>query len=326
MDEIAFSSNDLPAQLDDGARLLQWREFLFRVFGSLDVSALPDRPFSQRMDGWQFGAVGLVRFAGTANSIASTSSTVAATMRPDFYLSLNPDPAPMAFSQRGRDVVLDADTVALGSCNERCDMRANGRTAYFQLAIPQTRMKDLVAGAEDQIARPIHSGTAAMRHLRRYIDFISQPGGLDSDPDLIAHVETTLTDLVALALGAGRDATKIASMRGLRAARLQHILVEIRAGFATPGFSPSAVARKLGVTPRYIQNLLQETGSSFTERVLELRLQRACAMLADIRHDRMKIGEIAEACGFNEIPYFNRRFRRRFGASPTQYRGRSNAD
>ena len=115
-------------------------------------------------------------------------------------------------------------------------------------------------------------------------------------------------------------------MRGLRAARLQHILVEIRAGFATPGFSPHAVAHKLGVTPRYVQNLLQETGSSFTERVLEFRLQRACAMLADMRHDRMKIGEIAEACGFNEIPYFNRRFRRRFGASPTQYRGRSGAD
>ncbi len=326
MDKIAFSSNDLPAQLDDGTRLLQWREFLFRVFGPLEVSALSDRPFSQSLDGWQFGTVGLVRFAGTANCIASTSSTIAATMRPDFYLSLNPDPAPMAFSQRGRDVVLDAATVALGTCNEPCDMRANNRTAYFQVAVPQARITDLVAGVEDQIARPIHSGTAAMRHLRRYIGLLSEPGGLDDDPDLIAHVETTLTDLVALALCAGRDATRMAQMRGLRAARLQHILAEVRTGFTTPGFSPQAVAHKLGVTPRYVQNLLQETGSSFTERVLELRLQRTCAMLADLRYDRMKISEIAEACGFNEIPYFNRCFRRRFGASPTQYRGLSNAD
>jgi AraC-like DNA-binding protein len=43
-------------------------------------------------------------------------------------------------------------------------------------------------------------------------------------------------------------------------------------------------------------------------------------MLADPRYDRLKVSEIASACGFNEIPYFNRCFRRRFGASPTEFR------
>jgi transcriptional regulator GlxA family with amidase domain len=107
----------------------------------------------------------------------------------------------------------------------------------------------------------------------------------------------------------------------LRAARLQEIVAEIRAGFADPEFSVQSLAGNLGLTPRYIQDLLQETGSSFTERVLELRLQRARAMLADPRHNRLRVGEIAAACGFNEIPHFNRRFRRRFGATPTQFRG-----
>ena len=44
-------------------------------------------------------------------------------------------------------------------------------------------------------------------------------------------------------------------------------------------------------------------------------------MLADRCHDGMKVSDIALACGFNEVSYFNRCFRRRFGASPTQYRG-----
>ena len=68
-----------------------------------------------------------------------------------------------------------------------------------------------------------------------------------------------------------------------------------------------------------------ETGSSFTERMLEFRLQKARCMLADRRNDRMRIGDIALACGFNEVSYFNRCFRRRFGASPTQYRGGNGA-
>ena len=166
-------------------------------------------------------------------------------------------------------------------------------------------------------------GSAALQHLRRYLDVLAASEGIEGDPQLIAHVERTLTDLVALTLGAGRD--EIACMRGLRAARLHEVIAEIHTGFADPAFSPQSLAGKVGVTTRYIQDLLHETGASFTDRVLELRLQRARTMLADPRHDRLKVGEIAAACGFNEIPHFNRCFRRRFGATPTQVRGRAAA-
>jgi AraC-like DNA-binding protein len=44
-------------------------------------------------------------------------------------------------------------------------------------------------------------------------------------------------------------------------------------------------------------------------------------MLAAALHDRLRVIEIAHACGFNDVSYFNRCFRRRFGASPMQYRG-----
>jgi AraC-like DNA-binding protein len=46
-------------------------------------------------------------------------------------------------------------------------------------------------------------------------------------------------------------------------------------------------------------------------------------LLGDARHDALKVSDIALACGFNEISYFNRCFRRRFGAAPTQFRGRA---
>jgi hypothetical protein len=37
--------------------------------------------------------------------------------------------------------------------------------------------------------------------------------------------------------------------------------------FADPALSPQSLARKVGVTTRYIQDLLHETGASFTDRV-----------------------------------------------------------
>ena len=76
----------------------------------------------------------------------------------------------------------------------------------------------------------------------------------------------------------------------------------------------------IGLSPNYIQKLLHESGQSFTERVLELRLAKARAMLADRRNDGLKVSEIALACGFNEISYFNRCFRRRFGSAPNDHR------
>ena len=108
--------------------------------------------------------------------------------------------------------------------------------------------------------------------------------------------------------------------RGLRAMRLHDILAAIKSGFHDPAFSSQSVAQRLGLSRRYVNDLLAESGSSFAERVLEMRLHKARAMLLDARHDRLKISEIAWTCGFNEVPYFNRRFRLRYGITPTDLR------
>src|SRR5204862_4300120 len=155
----------------------------------------------------------------------------------------------------------------------------------------------------------------------RYLAMLADPDWIGENPLLADHVGATLIDLIGLALGAGRDADEIARGRGLRAARLSEIFAEIRTGFADAAFSPRVIAAKFGLTPRYVQELLSETGASFTDRVLELRLQKARTMLADSRHDRLRVSEIAYGCGFSDISYFNRTFRRRFGTSPLQYRG-----
>jgi AraC-like DNA-binding protein len=53
---------------------------------------------------------------------------------------------------------------------------------------------------------------------------------------------------------------------------------------------------------------------------LELRLRRAAEWLAQAGDRR--ISDIAFDCGFNDLSYFNRCFRRRFGLTPSAARGR----
>jgi AraC-like DNA-binding protein len=278
-----------------------------------------------RVEFAQFGAVGLGRLEGTMRRIARTPRHVAADPSDMLCLALNRGPSSIACFQRGRDVVLNPGTATLVTNSHASDVVAKADNACFTVSMPRDRLADFVADVEDLVARPLDPGNAALRHLRRYIEILTGPDGLGNDPALNEHVGTSLLDLVALALGAGRDAAQTARMRGQRAARVQEIVAEIRARFADPAFTPHQAARKIGLSARALQNLLQETGSTFTERVMELRLQKARAILANPRHNGIKIGDIAFACGFNEASYFDRRFRARFGASPTQFRGR-NAD
>ncbi len=178
----------------------------------------------------------------------------------------------------------------------------------------------LIGNVDDLLIQPLDERRAAVAHLRRYIDISVDLLRDPHDAELDSHISTTLLDLTALALGARGDAAQLASMRGLRASRTQEIIAEIDRHFADPGFSVGQVARRLDLSPRYLQDLLQDTGSSFTERLLERRLQHAMRLLTSEQGDRLKISEIALASGFNEISYFNQRFRRRFGETPTQCR------
>lgn len=52
-------------------------------------------------------------------------------------------------------------------------------------------------------------------------------------------------------------------------------IIESRSG--DPDLSAVAVARLLGITPRYVHLLLEDTGKSFTHHVLERRLDKTAA-------------------------------------------------
>src|SRR5262249_19480439 len=319
--KIVFSSDELPAEFDDRARFSLWQDLYAARYGSLAFSRPTDLPFSVRLEFTPFGGVGLGHFAGTIEHVARTADAVAADGTDDFCLFANRGRSPMLALQHGRETTLAPGAAALFTDTEVGGMRGTAENAWHALVVPRRPLLDLINHAEDAIATAMDPTLPAMRYLSRYLTMLLAPEWPGDDPVLGDHVGSTLIDLLGLALGAGRDAAEIARGRGLRAARLSEIVAAIRAGYADPAFSPRSIALNLGLTPRYVQELLSETGRSFTDRVLELRLQKARAMLANPRYDRLRVSEIAYASGFNDISYFNRSFRRRFGASPLQYRG-----
>ncbi len=317
---IVFSSDQLGEHLGDDARFLRWREIYTSLYGDAEIARIEDRPFSSHAEFMQIGEIGIAQCAGTFGRYARTRRHVAGDTRGDFFIGFLRGQSRMALAQHGRELTLQPGEFAFYSNAEAYANTPDGPSVSAALCIPRALLLERIGNAEDRLLQPLDAVQPAVRHLRRYMDFLLAGDEVAADPLLTKQVGATLLDLVVLALGAGGEVAGMAQARGLRAARRQQVLAEIATGFSDPAFSPQMLATRLGVSPRYLQKLLHETGASFSERVLELRLQSARGLLANRQNDHLKISDIAGRSGFNDISHFNHCFRRRFGASPTEYR------
>ncbi len=164
----------------------------------------------------------------------------------------------------------------------------------------------------------------AVRLLTGYARLLTDEAALSMD--LRRLVGSHVCDLVALALGATRDAAEVARLGGLRAARLQAIKSDIVERANQPAFSIDEVAARHGLSPRYIRKLFETTDATFTGFVLEQRLKLAHRILSDPRRTDQTISSIAFEVGFSDLSYFNRTFRRRYGIKPSDARDGSPPD
>jgi AraC-like DNA-binding protein len=127
-------------------------------------------------------------------------------------------------------------------------------------------------------------------------------------------------DLIAATIGATRDGRAIAEGRGIAAARLRAIMTDISAQLGNGDLSVVKIARRHSLTPRYIHKLFENQGLTFSSFVLGQRLSRAHRILSDPNRADRNISSVAFDVGFGDLSYFNRAFRQRYAATPTEIR------
>ncbi|ODS03605.1 hypothetical protein AUC71_08755 [Methyloceanibacter marginalis] len=309
---IRFSSNDLPER----DRVPVWREFFGRWMFHTEIEPAADAPFHADIT---------VRSAPGLSVTSSSLSQVRLTRTPTLVADGNDDlvlfvmTSPGAVVQCGRETAYNAGEAVVMTAAETSTCVARGPARYRCLHVQPGVLAKLVPDLDDVLVRRIVPPTEALQYLLSYIRFLEEQQAC-ADPELARATALHMRDLLALALGASRDAVFIAEGRGLRAARLQAMRRYVADNLSDGNLTVSAVAARHRVTPRYVQRLFESEGTTFSEFVLELRLTRVHRMLADPRYAGWTVSAIALETGFGDVSYFNRRFRRRFGASPTQFR------
>ncbi len=87
-----------------------------------------------------------------------------------------------------------------------------------------------------------------------------------------------------------------------------------------PDLSPPFIAARLGISLSYLYSIARNSGISVSQLIIDNRLDRCHAVLADRAWLGRSITEIAFSWGFQELSHFSRRFSERFGMSPKAYR------
>lgn len=190
-------------------------------------------------------------------------------------------------------------------------------TTYLAVRVPFGALAPLARNVAAAAARCIPHDTEALSLLRTYVAAL--PERL-ADPQLARLAATHIYDLIALAIGATDEGREIANQRGIRAARLEAIKADL---IQNAALNLDQLAARQGISPRYIQMLFEEAGTTFSDFALERRLDVARGMLTGPRYATWSIAAIALEAGFGDLSHFNRRFKQRYLMTPTDMRSQT---
>lgn len=293
-----------------------WRDLLARKLFAVDVQPLNEGTFhveaSLRMlpeltVGW-----------GTIDaSINRRTPRLIAADNDDFFLTVNLD-GTFGAEQNGHEVSLGAGDGYFMTCTELGSFHRAQPGRILCVRLPGASLAARVAHPYDSIGKPIMRNNEALALLVTYARTLGENQPLQSS-ELREIVTRHMQDLVAVALSPSRE-TLALGLGGLRAARLVAIKGYICAHLARHDLDVGAVAAQHRLSPRQLQRLFEGDGTTFSEFVLEKRLAAARRALADPASRHRTIADIAFDSGFGDVSHFNRVFRRRFAASPSEVR------
>jgi AraC-like DNA-binding protein len=236
----------------------------------------------------------------------------------DFSFHINVSGDSQVVGHPGETMLRDGDAMLLRYSVARTISRPQP-VDHRVIRLPRAVLSPLVHNIDDAVLVAIPRGTGMLSLLKGYVDTVFADPAL-AMTDMRRLVVAQLCDLVAVMLGATRDAAAVAEGRGVRAARLHAIKRDIDTHLEQSGLSSGTVAKRQQVSDSYIRKLFASEGTSFSEHVLTRRLVRAHRMLTDRRWARLGIASIAYDVGFGDLSYFNRAFKRCYGATPSEVR------
>jgi AraC family transcriptional activator of tynA and feaB len=183
--------------------------------------------------------------------------------------------------------------------------------------IPGHIFRSYIAQCKDFLGMSVNADTGEGRIIRDILSILYEEGD---------NISTKSADeLIAQALRSLQRITQdphlgIKPKLTLKEAHLRKIENCIDFNLTDPDISSSAIAKKCGISVRYLYYLLKENGTSFSTLIWSKRLAKSKEWILSPEMRRHTITEIAFMTGFKHTAHFSRAFRKEFGDPPQRFR------
>ena len=245
---MRFSTAPLPER----QRIAMMRDFYGPLVARLNVEPASDDPFSFEATARIFPGLTVVDLVSSPVHLCRDRKLLDGDDRVSLSLTLA---GSGGVSHVGRELTRAVGSGFLCSHADEFTSTIPVTSRNINVSVPRAALAELVPQLNDHFMRPIAPQSEALRLLIDYVTMLGQDHALTS-AGLRRLAVTHVHDLIALALGASRDAAEVARGRGLRAARLRAIKADIVKFLSAPNLSVAQIATRHGITPRYVQSVV----------------------------------------------------------------------
>jgi AraC-like DNA-binding protein len=310
---VEFATDRIPER----DRVAFWREHYGQVMLRVDMEPTPGTVFNARIRSLSLPGLQLMEASSSPVKI-SRSGQYLADGNDDILLAIN-KVGSVVVASGGREQNLREGEAILLSGADAFSFHRTGAGHSFTMRVPRAIFESATGGVNDALMRPIQGDRGSLTLLSGYAGWLlHQPGA--TDQQLLEPSVRDIHGLLAQTLDPAAEFGEPSRTHGLRAARLKFAKSYVVAYSNCHQLSVASVAKRLDVSPRYVQRLFEAEGTTFSEFLASRRLARAHQLLRDAGSGQT-ISTIAHGVGFGDLSYFNRRFRRQFGMTPREVRG-----
>lgn len=189
----------------------------------------------------------------------------------------------------------------------------------YSIKIPRERLRPLLENPRAATTRPIVGRSPLGEAIKHYIHFLINFARRPSTEGQRELFFDNLLGLIAVATSTSDYGREVAQ-HAWGEKKIFQIKHYILANLNDPELSPSKVADYFSISISYLHKLFAKEGQTFGNFLRGQRLEYAAMYLQHQEGDGHTITELAYHLGFNDLSYFWRLFRERYGMTPRTFR------
>jgi len=298
-------------EVEQPRALAYWVETVCDRFLDLEIDSPVRDRFHARLDQIDLGPVTANFFAADTQRVRRTTAKIA-RLRSPMFLLMQLRVGHVRFQQLGHDVELHPGECIFIDGTEPYDLVCPQPTEAMTLRLPADWLHGWLAQPQRHTSRLFSAGGWSSA-LCATVGSI----GVDTCEQLgLAQgaIAESIATLLRLAIGPEREAPAREPLL------LNRLMRTLHNRFHETDLSPRAVAAEHHISTRSVHYAFASAQTTFVEKLMELRLERARQMLGDAQLFDLPVAEVAARCGFADPSHFARRFRRHYGHSPLKFR------